>query len=110
MLVVQTTIPIDESQVEEATAVARRVAAATREEPGTLGYEAATSVDDDPALVFVERYADEDAARAHQETDHYAEFVDAICELADGEMTTHQYEVADHEAVRFTAAELRDSV
>ncbi|NHN40231.1 hypothetical protein G9C85_01095 [Halorubellus sp. JP-L1] len=110
MLVVQTTIPVDESQFEEATTAARRVAAASREESGTLGYVAATTVGDDPALVFVERYEDVDAARSHQDTDHYAAFVDAVCEFADGQTTTHQYEVANHEAVTFTTAELRDSI
>lgn len=109
MLVVQTTTPIGESQTEAATAAARRVAAATREEPGVLGYDAARTVDGDPALVFVERYEDADAARAHQETEHYAEFVDAVCEFADGEMTTHQYEVETHHTATFTTAALRDA-
>lgn len=47
-------------------------------EPGNLRFDVLRSIDDPTAFILYEAYVDEDAARAHKETPHYAEWRDIV--------------------------------
>ena|SRR5438128_382975 len=47
-------------------------------EPGNLRFDVLQSADDPTRFVLYEAYVDEDAAKAHKETSHYAAWRDAV--------------------------------
>ncbi len=47
-------------------------------EPGNVRFDVLRSVDDPTAFILYEAYVDEDAARAHKETPHNAEWRDTV--------------------------------
>ncbi|WP_338424523.1 antibiotic biosynthesis monooxygenase [Sphingopyxis kveilinensis] len=56
----------------------RRLAAATRSEPGCIHYRVGRDLDHPSAIVLAERWRDEAALRAHFETPHMARFQTAL--------------------------------
>jgi quinol monooxygenase YgiN len=58
---------------DEVLALLPRLAEASRGEPGNLAYAAYRQLDDDRAVVLLERYASEEAVAEHRETPHFKE-------------------------------------
>lgn len=50
----------------------------TRLEPGNVRFDVLQSADDPTQFVLYEVFADEDAAKAHKETDHYKKWRDTV--------------------------------
>jgi len=94
MFVVHTRIPVDPEERARAEASARRLAEATREEPGVDAYDATIALDGDE-LQFLERFEDVDALEAHTETAHYEQFLEELPAYVDGEMETTRFDVSD---------------
>ena len=71
------------------------LAAASRDEPGNLGYEICHSTEDPRHVILLERYVSRDALDAHRETSHFKELAlgRIIPLLAD--RTVELYEPAD---------------
>lgn len=63
-------IKVKEGQEADFETVAAGLVETSRREPGCLAYDLWRS-DDAGEYVFIERYVDEDAARAHVKSDHY---------------------------------------
>ncbi|UPV72930.1 antibiotic biosynthesis monooxygenase [Halorussus limi] len=86
MIVVHASVPIDPDRREEALDSARDLAERTRAEEGVLDYAATTDVSDPNVVRFFEWYEDEEALDAHQRTDHYREWVEALPDQLDGDV------------------------
>ena len=80
---------------DEVLALLPQLAAASRAEPGNLGYEIHRSVEDPLRVVLLERYVSREALDAHRETEHFKELAlgRIIPRLAD--RTVELYEPAD---------------
>lgn len=75
---------------ERVAELLRRLAAATREEPGCVQYEVHRDRADPRAFFLLERYADEDALRAHEATPHVRELLlGGALELLDERVRTY---------------------
>lgn len=61
---------------DEVAAVLSRHVAATRREPGCLGFTVLRALEDRERFVLYERYEDEEAFRAHRSSPHFAELVE----------------------------------
>jgi autoinducer 2-degrading protein len=59
-------------KVEEFLELALYDARNSRQEPGCLRFDVLRQNDDPPRFAFYEVYKDEDAVKAHQQTEHYA--------------------------------------
>jgi quinol monooxygenase YgiN len=60
---------------DEVLALLPQLAAATREEPGNLGFEIYCGTEDPNAVILLERYASREAFAAHRESAHFKELV-----------------------------------
>ena len=100
LLVVAGDVEIDPANRDAATLAARKVMAATREEPGCLEYTIAADVDDPARFVIVEKWASADALESHFETPHMAEFQAAMAGLGVRRLDVKRYEVAREGPVR----------
>ena len=64
-----------EGKQQEFIAVAEKLVKATREESGCLYYDLVQDASDDTVFYFVEKYQDEAAVKAHQNSEHFQTFV-----------------------------------
>lgn len=101
MIVVHASIPVEPDRREEALDHVTTLAEATQAEDGVLDYSATTDVQDPNVVRFVEQYEDEAALDAHQQTDHYGEWMDVLPDVLDGG-------VEDIEVTQFVVAESFD--
>jgi quinol monooxygenase YgiN len=69
-ILVVATIKIQDGKVDEAVAALTPVIEATHEEEGCLSYVLHQDVNDPNTLVFVERWASQDAINAHAQEPH----------------------------------------
>lgn len=69
MIVVLARLKIKEGTAQPFIEVAKKLAEASRNEPGMRGYELLR--ESDHAFSFLERYVDEAAIEAHRKTDHF---------------------------------------
>jgi quinol monooxygenase YgiN len=60
---------------DEVLALLPQLAAATRAEPGNLGFEIYRGTEDPNAVILLERYASREAFAAHRESAHFKELV-----------------------------------
>jgi quinol monooxygenase YgiN len=60
---------------DEVLALLAQLAAASREEPGNLGFEIYRGTEDPNAVILLERYASGEAFAAHRESAHFEELV-----------------------------------
>jgi autoinducer 2-degrading protein len=67
-------------RVEAFIAATRANHEASLREPGNLRFDVLRSVEDPDRFILYEAYRDEDAARAHKETDHYLAWRDAVAD------------------------------
>jgi quinol monooxygenase YgiN len=93
MIALHAKFPIDPDQREAALEVFERLVDGSRTQPGIEYYHAATDLHDPDVVHLVERYEDEDAFDAQLETDHFAEFDEALPGLLAGEPEAIRYDV-----------------
>lgn len=93
MIVVHAHFPIADDQVDDAIAMIQDLAEQSRAEEGTIDYRAATDVEDRTIIRFMEQYEDEDAFVAHTQTDHFAEFEEALGDFLAGEPEVYRFDV-----------------
>ena len=84
MIVVIAKFDIRPGQRDKLLAVAKPCIEATRRENGCISYELFSSVEDESAMVFVERWRDLDALRAHQQSAHIARFKEERASYVEG--------------------------
>jgi autoinducer 2-degrading protein len=78
MRVVHVDVAVVPEHLDAFLEATRRNAQASRLEPGVLRFDVVQDRDDPAHVVLVEVYADEDAAGAHKQTEHYATWRDAV--------------------------------
>jgi (4S)-4-hydroxy-5-phosphonooxypentane-2,3-dione isomerase len=81
MLVVHVHVRVKPDQVDEFLKATLRNAQASLEEPGVLRFDVIQDQADVAHVVLVEVYRDGEAAAAHKETKHYAEWRDTVAEM-----------------------------
>ena len=74
MIVVHSEVPVEEGSRAEAIELLEAVAERTRAEPGVVEYRVTADLEQPNTLRIVETYEDEDAAEAHESSDHVAQF------------------------------------
>jgi quinol monooxygenase YgiN len=82
---------------ERVLAVLDELTAATRAEPGCVGYTPHRSTEDPQDLMIFERYADEDAFQAHVDSEHFRRLVldEAVPNLLESRDRTAYAPLAD---------------
>jgi quinol monooxygenase YgiN len=86
---------ISEGNEDEVVALLPKLAEASRSEPGNVSFVAYRRLDDDRAIVLLERYASRDAFAAHRETPHFKDLVlGQIVPLLDSRVV-EAYDVVD---------------
>ncbi|WP_280535529.1 putative quinol monooxygenase [Halopenitus sp. POP-27] len=95
MIVIHATFPIDPAEREQALELAADLVAETTDEPGAIDYHAATDIEDETVLRFMERYEDAEAFEAHAESAHFQTFAEQLPELLAGEPEVLRFEVSD---------------
>ncbi|WP_439027571.1 putative quinol monooxygenase [Haloarchaeobius sp. DT45] len=106
MFVIQTSIPVDPAHRDEFETLTAALVERTREQDGTIDYQAMGDLTDPNTVRFFERYEDEAALEAHTQTREYRAFVAALPEVTDGNLKTVQFEVDEPlDEVQFEAAE-----
>ena len=93
MIVVHATVPVDPDRRAEVESLIEEMVARSREEPGTISYDAAADLESDATIHFVERYEDEAALDAHFESDHYEAFATDLGEYLTGRPSVTRYDV-----------------
>lgn len=71
-----------EGKQQEFTAVAEKLVKATREEAGCVYYDLVQA--DERTFYFVEKYLDEAAVNAHQESEHFQKYVPMMNAFREG--------------------------
>ena len=75
-ILVVATLKIQDGKVDEAVAALTPVIEATHEEEGCLSYVLHEDVNDPNTLVFVERWASQDAINAHAQQPHMLKLIE----------------------------------
>ena len=78
MFVVCVHVHVRPENVEQFIAATRENGRNTVEEPGALRFDVLQQVDDPARFVLYEAYVDEEGAKAHKQTPHYAAWRDAV--------------------------------
>jgi quinol monooxygenase YgiN len=74
MISVIAKIPMKEDKVDEAIAAIKELIKDVAKEDGTLSYSLNRDQKNPNTLVFIERYKDNDALKAHSATEHFKAF------------------------------------
>jgi quinol monooxygenase YgiN len=86
---------ISDGNEDEVLALLPKLAEASRNEPGNVSFVAYRRLDDERAIVLLERYASRDAFAAHRETPHFKDLVlGQIAPLLDSRVV-ESYDIAD---------------
>ena len=80
-ILVVATLKIEDGKVDEAVAELTPVVEATHQEEGCLSYILHQDVNDPNTLVFVERWATQDALNAHMQQPHMLKLVELASTL-----------------------------
>lgn len=78
MYVVAVTVRVVPEKVEAFVAATRANAENSRKEPANVRFDVLRVVDDPSQFLLYEVYADEEGFKAHQRTDHYLTWRDAV--------------------------------
>ena len=81
MLVVHVHVHVRPERVEDFLTATLANAAASLTEPGVLRFDVLRDQADPAHVILVEVYRDEEAAKAHKDTPHYATWRDAVADL-----------------------------
>lgn len=93
MIIVHGTIPLRSESREHALALARRMADATRAEPGCISYDFYIGLSDPNTLMLFQEWESMEALMGHFQTEHMEEFLSELPELVSGEIITRRYAV-----------------
>ena len=93
MIIVHGTFPIKADQREVAIELSRKMAAATREEPGCISYDFYVGLSDPNMLLLFQEWEDMESLMEHFKTEHMEAFLQDLPDLLDGEVTTRRYAV-----------------
>src|SRR5271169_1932162 len=78
MFVACVQVQVKPEHIEAFIAASSENAANTIQEPGNLRFDVLQQADDPERFVLYEVYCDEEAAKAHKQTAHYARWRDAV--------------------------------
>jgi len=95
VIVLHATFPIDPERREDALDLADHLVEESNREDGVIDYRAAVDVQDENRIRFFEQYEDEAAVEAHENSDHFQRFEEALPELLAGEPEVLRFEVSD---------------
>ena len=95
MIVVVGRVQTNHDKRDELIAVGQRVAQASRQEAGCIGYRLYEDTEAENAFVFVEEWASEEALQQHFATPHIAEFMAAFPATLTVEPDVQFHAVAD---------------
>ncbi len=93
MIIVHGTFPVKADYREEALALMKRMAVASRSEEGCISYEFYVGLSENNTLLLFQEWDCVDSLQAHFETEHMEEFLKVLPDILDGEVTTRRYEV-----------------
>jgi len=93
MIVLHASFPIDPDKREDALDLIENLVEQSQAEDGMIDYRATTDVNDPNVVRFFEQYEDEDAFKAHTQTDHFQEFEAALPDLLAGEPEILRFDV-----------------
>lgn len=85
MIAVIARIPVQADKKEEALEVVRELMAGVADEEGTLHYTLNIDKKDPNTFIFMERYQDMDALKAHGATPHFQKFMEKAMGFAAGQ-------------------------
>ena len=93
MIIVHGTFSIRSEVRDDAISLMREMVMASRSEYGCVGYEFYVGLTDPNTLLLFQEWESVEALQGHYETDHMEDFLKALPEVLDGEITTRRYEV-----------------
>lgn len=93
MIIVKGSIPVKPEDREEAVALMRELAEASRCEQGCLAYEIYLSVEEPETLVLWQQWSSVEALESHFASDHVDAFLDIIPDYIDGQVTSARFDV-----------------
>lgn len=95
MIVIQGSVRVNPSQIEEVRDAARAMVTATRAEDGCIAYTFAEDVTDPGLIHIIERWRDQDAITAHGKTPHMAAFGAALGKIKPQGLKVCAYDAAE---------------
>ena len=93
MIIVHGTFPIRSEVRDDAISLMREMVMASRSEYGCVSYEFYVGLTDPNTLLLFQEWESVEALQGHYETDHMEDFLKALPEVLDGEISTRRYEV-----------------
>lgn len=93
MIIVKGAIPVKSEDREEAVALIRELAEASRCEQGCLAYEVYMSLEEPETVVLWQQWASLEALETHFSSDHVDAFLDLIPDYIDGQVTSARFDV-----------------
>lgn len=95
MIIVKGSIPVRQEDRDEAVALIRELAEASRCEQGCVAYEVYLSVDEPETVVLWQQWSSLDALESHFASEHVDAFLDLIPDYIDGQVTSARFDVRE---------------
>lgn len=95
MIIVKGSIPVKTGHRDEAVALIEALALASRQEGGCLSYEVYIQPSAPDIVVIWQQWDSLDALEDHFASDHVDDFLEAIPDLIEGEVTSAQFDVQE---------------
>ena len=105
MIIVHGSIPIRPERRDQALALAKQMAAASRNEKGGMSYEFYVGLADPDTLMLFQEWESMEALMGHFDTDHMDVFLQQLPDLVSGEIVTRRYAVQAVEEEEAVAVE-----
>ncbi|HIG41916.1 MAG TPA: antibiotic biosynthesis monooxygenase [Gammaproteobacteria bacterium] len=93
MIIVHGTFPVNPNHRDDALELMRKMSLASRAELGCVSYEFYVGLTSPNTLLLFQEWESVDALQDHFQTDHMEEFLKALPDVLDGEVSTRRYEV-----------------
>lgn len=93
MIIVHGTFPVKAALRDEALALMRQMALASKIEEGCISYEFYVGLTQPNSLMLFQEWESVEALQNHFETKHMEEFMKQLPDVLDGEISTRRYEV-----------------
>lgn len=97
MIIVKGSIPVKADHRDEALQLLQLLAERSRVEHGCLAYEIYINADSPETFVIWQQWRGLDALESHFASTHVDEFLEAIPDLIDGDVTSARFEVLSEE-------------
>ena len=105
MIIVHGSIPIRPERRDQALALAKQMAAASRNEKGCMSYEFYVGLAGADTLMLFQEWESMEALMGHFDTDHMDVFLQQLPDLVSGEIVTRRYAVQAVEEEEAVAVE-----